>query len=93
MRLQLTDQIQVSSDHRADHEVAATRNRIAVEHDGLGIARNLDRAVGLAGIDDVRGIGTGPEGLLSGAPWLVSMVDLAAGLPFAPQAQPRSMRW
>src|SRR5262245_29376015 len=32
-----------------------------MKHDGLGAARNLDRTIGIAGVDDVRGIRTGAE--------------------------------
>ena len=48
-----------------DHEIAAARHRVAMQHDRLGAARHLDRAVGIAGIDDVRGIGAGAERLLA----------------------------
>jgi allophanate hydrolase subunit 2 len=53
VRLQLADQVHVGRDDGAQHEVAAAGDGVAVQHDRFGAARHLDRAVGIAGVDDV----------------------------------------
>lgn len=48
--LKLADQVDVGRDHAAERHVAATRDCVAVEDNGLRPARHLDRTVGIAGI-------------------------------------------
>ena len=62
MGLQLPDQIEVGRYDRADHEVAAARNRVAMQHDRFRAARHLDGAVGIASVDDVGGVRPSAEG-------------------------------
>ena len=65
MGLKLADQVHVGRDHAAHHHVAAARHRVAMQHDRFGPARHLDGAVGIAGIDDIRRVRPGAEGLLT----------------------------
>ena len=61
MGLQLADQVEIGRDDRADHEIAAARHCVAMQHDRLGAARHLNRAIGIAGVDDVGGVGARAE--------------------------------
>lgn len=53
VRLHLRQPVQVGADHRAQRGISPTGHRIAMQDDGFEPARYLDRADGIAGVDDV----------------------------------------
>src|ERR1700683_4498793 len=67
VRLQLSDEVHVGGDDGSEHEVPATRHRIAVKDDGFGASGPLERSVGVAAVYDVGRVGAGAEWLLPGS--------------------------
>ena len=65
VRLHLRDAIHVGADHRADHGVTAAGYGVTMQDDRLKPAGHLDRAVRVAGVDDIRRIRPGAERLLA----------------------------
>jgi len=59
--LQLPDQVHVGGNDRADHEVAAARNGVAMQNDRLGPAGTWTNHR-VASVDDVGGVGASPNG-------------------------------
>src|SRR5690348_18469385 len=55
--LHLADAVHVRGDDRTDHEIPPARHGVAMQHDWLGAARHLARAVRVATVDDLGRIG------------------------------------